>query len=163
MFCYDGHYHGYCFGKRHRNEEGSQKLFFSLHNLLVSAMKMTNGILVEEIVMIITHYSLMGERANAVTSPQVLLRCSKTQSQGDLAFQPRCSLNVGTEKRKYVLKLLCLKCKQSILKTFFPYLPDWGFNQDIWQWGNVCLASCCLLVNIWLRDCWQSLTNASFV
>lgn len=43
MFCYDGHHLSYCFGNKHRNDKGSQKLL-SLPNLLVSVMKMTNSI-----------------------------------------------------------------------------------------------------------------------
>ena len=71
-----------------------------------------------------------------------------------------------TMRREKILqgfKLLCLKYKQSVLKLFLPCVLDWNFNQDIWQWGNVCLTSCCLLVNIWPHVCWQSPAKVSFI
>lgn len=65
IFCYDGHHLSYCFVNKYRNDNGSQKLL-SLPNLLVSVMKMTNNVLLKEIVMMIIHYHLMAEIANVV-------------------------------------------------------------------------------------------------
>ena len=80
-------------------------------------------------------------------------------------FSLVCSEKMWIEKRENMtrFKLLCLKYKQSVLKLFLPYVLDWDFNQDIWQWGNVCLTSCCLLVNIWPHVCWQSPAKVSFI
>lgn len=65
----------------------------SLPNLLVLVTKMTDSVLLKEIVMIIIHYHLMAEIANVV-GYLVLLPCSKTQSKGDLVLQAQCALKV---------------------------------------------------------------------